>query len=397
MQKILTIHVLLEEILNLKGQKSSVCMIPFSGTAEGPYFQGRVLPHGVDTQRIFPDEKPRLSARYILEGTDFQGNPCRIFIENNGQEGADGVLRTRPVLVTDSPSLAWMETAELTGTVEGVKDGVIIHIFASEAAEKSFLQPGSFSFVSERLLISKKDKQICGMLYLPEASEPCPAVVISHGYNGSYKDFSRECEYFASHGIAALAFDFCGGSVNSCSSGSTAEMSVLTEQEDLEDVLESVRRLKPVSPDSVFLFGGSQGGLVSALTAASHPEAVKGMILYYPAFCIPDDWVKKYSSQEKIPDIIEFWDMTLGKIYALDARRIKPFQTIGRFDKEVLIIHGDQDDVVPLQYSRKALEHYKEARLEVLQGEGHGYSPAGSRKAAEMALRFMLKLQKNHR
>ena len=166
---------------------------------------------------------------------------------------------------------------------------------------------------------------------------------------------------------------------------------------DLEDVLECVRRLKPVSPDSVFLFGGSQGGLVSALTAASHPEAVKGMILYYPAFCIPDDWEKKYSSQEKIPDTIEFWGMSLGKIYALDARRIRPFQTIGRFDKEVLIVHGDQDDVVPLQYSRKALERYKEARLEVLQGEGHGYSPAGSRKAAEMALRFMLKLQKNHR
>lgn len=389
MKEILTIQVCLEEIQDVKGQKFSARMIPFSGTAKGPYFQGKVLPHGVDTQRFLPGEKPRLSARYILEGQDYQGNPCRIFIENNGQEGPDGVLRTCPALISDSPALGWLEEAELTGTVEGQDDGVLIRIFASEESERSFLQPGSIPYTSEKLVISKNEKQICGMIYVPQTERPCPAVIVSHGYNGSYKDFSRECEYFASHGIAALAYDFCGGSVNSISSGDTTQMSVLTEKSDLEDVLECLRRFKVIDSGHIFLMGGSQGGMVSALTAADSLEKICGLILYFPAFCIPDDWNRAYPKEEEIPATREFWNMTLGRVYFQDARSLTPFKTIGTFEKNVLIIHGDQDDVVPLDYSREAQKCYKNAELVILPGEGHGFTPHGGRLAAEKVLSFM--------
>lgn len=129
MTELLCVLVKLEKIQRIEGALSDIVMIPFSGEACGPYFQGNILPHAVDTQKRKKGEKLQLSARYMLTGTDDQGNPCRMFIENNGTEEAGGVLRTRPVVVTDSPSLAWMEQASLTGTVEGTEGGVIIRIY----------------------------------------------------------------------------------------------------------------------------------------------------------------------------------------------------------------------------------------------------------------------------
>ena len=128
MREILTVNVSLNDVMKVKGTAGSACMVVFSGTADGPYFRGKILPHGVDTQMRTDGRPMTLSTRYILEGTDDQGKACRIFIENNGTEDSDHVIRTRPVIITDSASLAWMEHADLHGTVESTADGVIIHI-----------------------------------------------------------------------------------------------------------------------------------------------------------------------------------------------------------------------------------------------------------------------------
>ena len=130
MQEILTVNVSIDSATEVNGGRQSVCMVAFSGTADGPYFHGKILPGGVDTQMRAAGQPMTLSARYILEGTDDQSLPCHIFIENNGTESPDHVLRTRPAIVTDSASLAWMEQADLHGTVESTEGGVIIHILA---------------------------------------------------------------------------------------------------------------------------------------------------------------------------------------------------------------------------------------------------------------------------
>ena len=97
----------------LKPDGSGISTIPFEATADGPYFTGTVLPGGVDTQRIFPDGRRELSARYILEGTDCAGNPCHIFVENNGvlhpREDGSTYFAAVPTMVTDSPVLNFLE------------------------------------------------------------------------------------------------------------------------------------------------------------------------------------------------------------------------------------------------------------------------------------------------
>ena len=113
-----------DEIVEMTGPTGTVRMIPFGGTASGPYFTGRIAGHGVDTQNIGRDGRARLSARYMLEGEDAEGRPCRIFVENQGSSETG----FRPTVATDSPLLAEWERIPLEAYVNGIPGGVQVRI-----------------------------------------------------------------------------------------------------------------------------------------------------------------------------------------------------------------------------------------------------------------------------
>lgn len=128
MEEILRVYVKIEESYTVSGQKRNANMLHFSGCAEGPYFKGIILPHGIDLQRGAVGQPMNLSARYMLEGEDLEGNKCRMFIENNGSNNEAGEMVTRPTIITDSKALAWLEEAELVGSLSFEEGLVIIHI-----------------------------------------------------------------------------------------------------------------------------------------------------------------------------------------------------------------------------------------------------------------------------
>ena len=134
-EEVLTINVRITETYEVKGSHGTARMILFDGDADSEYFKGTILPGGVDTQKDISDKdsaKTFLSARYILKGTDRDGNDCSIFIENNGEfsDTSDGT--TTPTILTDSPALSFLECASLYGTIEGIEGGVRIHIYIRE-------------------------------------------------------------------------------------------------------------------------------------------------------------------------------------------------------------------------------------------------------------------------
>lgn len=68
---VLSIEVCCHEAVSVKGQDTEVVMIPFSGRAFGPYFNGEIIGTGVDTQKYdLKSGEGKLSARYMLQGTD---------------------------------------------------------------------------------------------------------------------------------------------------------------------------------------------------------------------------------------------------------------------------------------------------------------------------------------
>ena len=241
------------------------------------------------------------------------------------------------------------------------------------------------------LTIADGESKIYGKLYSPEKEGIYPAVILSHGYNGTNADFVNECNYFAQNGYIAYAYDFCGGSTRSKSTGKSTDMTIFTEKSNLMAVYNHIKGMANVDAGRVFLFGGSQGGLVTALTTEELPEGVKGMILYFPALNIPDDWRKKYPSMNDIPNKLNFWGLELGKVFFTSIHDFNTFDHIGAYSRNVLIIYGNKDAIVPYSYMTKAKEIYKNAELIVLPNEGHGFSPAGGKRAREEVLKFMQK------
>jgi len=247
----------------------------------------------------------------------------------------------------------------------------------------------TYEVVNEKLIITEGEKEIYGKIYRPEEEGVYPAVILSHGYNGCHTDFTGECKYFASKGYIAYAFDFSGGSTRSKSKGASTDMTIFTEKEDLMAVFNYIKNMDIVDKENVFLFGGSQGGLVTALAAEEYVDEIKGMILYFPAFNIPNDWRQNYPTEASIPKTVDFWGLKLGENFFKSMREFYTFENIGAFDKDILIVHGDKDEIVPLSYANKAKKHYKSVELVVLKGEGHGFTPQGNQTAMELALEFM--------
>ncbi len=106
-------------------EKLTVVMIPFEAEATGEFFHGKTIGQCVDTQKIVPGKPGVLSARYMLEGKDYKGKECKVFIENNGSDWSHLI----PQIVTDSENLKFLENENIYDTVELIPGGVLIKVY----------------------------------------------------------------------------------------------------------------------------------------------------------------------------------------------------------------------------------------------------------------------------
>ena len=244
--------------------------------------------------------------------------------------------------------------------------------------------------VTEEWIISKETRRIYGKLFRPADDGPHPAIIMSHGYNGSHENFAADAAFYAERGFLVYTYDFCGGSNRGKSSGKTTEMTLFTEKDDLLTVFEEVSSLKWTDASRIFLMGASQGGMVTTMAAETLQNKVRGMILYYPALCIADNWRDNFPSADEIPKTVTFWGTSLGRIFFTSIRNFYTFQEIGSYPGDVLILHGDKDPIIPMEYMTKAQAVYHHADLIVLKGEAHGFSAKGSNAARKHMLDFIL-------
>lgn len=248
----------------------------------------------------------------------------------------------------------------------------------------------TYEYQTRELYARRDENEIYGMIYVPQgAGEKMPAVIFSHGFGGNYQFGTQYAEALAAKGYVVYCFDFCGGSPESRSGGSTLEMSIFTEQADLEAVIHTMREQSFVDKENIFLMGTSQGGAVSAITAAANKEEIKGAILLYPAFVLVDRTKEQFENVEDIPDTYDLMWMTVGRAYAEKLLDYDIYKAISTYDKDVLLIHGDADSIVPLSYSEKAVESYDSARLEVLPGAGHGFYGSDAKQAVTWILEYL--------
>ncbi len=245
----------------------------------------------------------------------------------------------------------------------------------------------------------RENLTIRGIEYRPQG-EHLPIAIVSHGFMANMMTVKHYAKHLARLGYATFCFDFCGGCVMlGKSDGKTTDMSVLTEVEDLLTVIEHAKSLSHTDSSTILLMGCSQGGFVSALTAAKLDDTISKLVLFYPAFCIPDDarsgkmmWSK--FDPKNIPEMIRCGPMKLGRRYATDVANMDPFVEITAYQGDVLLVHGTADKIVDIRYAERAAEcyraqtHERSVAYHTITGGKHMFSKRHDKIALEYLTQF---------
>ena len=245
-------------------------------------------------------------------------------------------------------------------------------------------------FATEELWIENGSRRIYGIEATPDGAQGrLPVAIIAHGF-GDTHDFARAyLDTLCSLGYRCYAFDFPCGSPKSRSDSNTMNMSVCDEAGDIEAIVRHFRSRPDTDTAAIALIGESQGGLAAALAASALGDTVSRMVLTYPALCIPDNWNAAYKTEADIPDTTRVWGVPLGRRFFREVRSIDVYATIGRYRGPVLLLHGDRDDIVPIDYSRRAARTYADAELHTIHGARHGFGGKTREEAVARVAAFL--------
>lgn len=247
----------------------------------------------------------------------------------------------------------------------------------------------------EYTFIKKNGQSVRGRMLFPKGADEheknLTVLIFSHGFGGNFRNLIDYGKRFSMSGICCFLYDFCGGGPESSSDGTMLEMTVRTEAEDLKTVIEGIRSLPYADPEKIFLLGESQGGYVSALTAGEIPEKIHGLVLWYPAFVLQDDAIQTVAEGKADGD--ERFGLPISGEFIKTAVDTDIYHILAGYRKKVKILHGDQDEIVPLSYSRKALLYYDNAELQVIEGAGHGFAGEEQTAAIEATIAYIRSME----
>ena len=239
---------------------------------------------------------------------------------------------------------------------------------------------------AEEILIHASMGELYGILTVPDTDEPVPLIILSHGFGGDHSGNQDYSDFFAQKGFATFNLDFCGGGPGSKSAGTMLEMSVLTEAEDLNAAVDYFRTDSRFS--CILLWGASQGGFVSGYVSAQRPQDIRAVVMEFPAIVLQDDAKARANPDGSFPETSNALGAVISRKYNEDALSFDFYEHIVPYTGPVLILHGDQDSLVPLRYSERAKQVYRNAELIILPGQGHGFSGQARDNAKEAEAEF---------
>lgn len=220
------------------------------------------------------------------------------------------------------------------------------------------------------------DVRLSAVLETPEgAPESCPLVILLHGLTSA---MNRPHTLLAAQamreaGFATLRFDLYGHGE------SGGEFHRHTLNKWISNTLAVIDHVRGLGYNDLWLSGHSQGGLVAALAGAMERDRVRGLILRAPAFMIPrgareGSLLGQDFDPEHIPDVIPvIKGLTLSGNYLREAQAISAEDAADRFRGPVLILQGDEDDLVPPEEVKWMADRYENCDLVLLHGETHHF------------------------
>ena len=320
--------------------------------------------------------------RHILNGTDEETKAWRQVDWKVAVGDHDFTLEANMDLVK---TFREKEIPYSMYTADGAHDAVWVNSVLEDVLRRA---DGNF----RSLWIENGERKIFGIVSRPPyTGRKQPVAIVAHGFNGTHRSGYAYFDVLNRMGFQVYAFDFPCGSVSSRSDADTRNMSAIDEKSDLQAIVRHFRKQSDVDAENIVLIGESQGGFVSALAAAEMPEEVSRLVLVFPALCIPSDWEKRYPRLSDIPETTLLWNVPLGRRFFEELRGLDVFKIIKKYKRPVLIVQGDKDAVVSMDDARRAARVYKDARLHVIAGAGHGFRPEEQSESLQQIREFLEK------
>ncbi len=203
-----------------------------------------------------------------------------------------------------------------------------------------------------------------------------PLCILIHGFTGHMEEdhIKGAAEAFLDSGISVLRVEMYGHG------GSGGKFFDHTLYKWVSNALSVVRYAKGLDfVTDLYLCGHSQGGLLTMLIGGMCPDDFKAIIPLSPAWMIPEqarsgEILGMNFDPAHIPErgATDSWEISGD--YIRVAQTIHVEDEIARYNGPVLIIHGDEDPVVPFSYAKKAAELYRDAKLVPIHGDDHCFT-----------------------
>lgn len=255
----------------------------------------------------------------------------------------------------------------------------------------------SENIVKEEYYVKKDNVNIYGYITAPENYKDLklPTIVFSHGFNGRAEFGDSYAKYFATKGYVVYSFDFVGGNANSRSGGNVEDMSVFTEVENLNMIVDDLISKNFVDKDKFYLLGNSQGGVVSTIVAKQKESAIKAVLLVNPAFVLFDDAKKLFKNVDVIPEKYNHRGTVVGKVYFEKSLTYDIFNEMNNLKTPFFIAQGTDDIVAPLRYSQRAIEVLDNATLYEVDGGSHMLSSSENKIVMEKMYDYLTTINNN--
>ena len=225
--------------------------------------------------------------------------------------------------------------------------------------------------VEKKYIENQEDEKIAAVIHKPN-QEQKGVLLLQHGlFSDKEGSWERRAKFFAEKGFKAIRFDRRGYGE------SDREFQDFNLATGIKDTITVLDHQEENGEENFAIYGSSFGGLIG-IHAAAQDSRISSLGLRAPATFTSDifsEIEKTVLKEGKISLEDEMEGAFMDKSFFEALEKYDAIEAAEEIDVPIIIFHGTEDDVVPIEDSRKFYQ-LLETRKEIheISGEGHVFS-----------------------